>query len=308
VRALLLILVAATGCTRNALFDMSVTYEPVAIGALALGQLQSRTCSETDCDFATVKILSMEITPPGIFAPPERFTRDDNFQLLALAEGTATITITGDDGADTRTFSRDLTAVAANRVTGALAYNAAPCPTPVLYGPGLTVQMPFEIWRDDTTLHSYGLVPFTATGAEIDVELSQSGTLALKLPSTATTVSVISTLDPSFANSLDVISPTAIDGITLSDPDEPLMILDVASLSVEVTAAGAVVCGDAISRTARSLTPAVCKIKGPTPMAEWTSAGMHEVVVTGVSAGTCTITVTNAITGPTATTSFDVTM
>jgi hypothetical protein len=308
VRALPVILVGCTGCTGASLFDMTVTYEPVAIGAVALGQLQSRTCTEADCDFATVKIRSMDVTPPGIFDVPQRFTRADNFQLLALTEGTATLTVTGDDGEDTRTFTRDLTAVAANRVTGVLSHEGFACATPVRYGPGLTIEMPFDVWRDDAKLYSYGLVPFVAAGAEIDLDLSQSGNLTLRLPATTATVSITSTLDPSFAVSLEVIAPTAIDGITLSGPDEPLQILDAAALTVEVTAGGAVVCADNISRTATTQTPDVCKIRGPNLENEWTSPGMHTITVAGIHSGTCTITVTNAITGPSATTSFEVTM
>jgi hypothetical protein len=255
-----------------------------------------------------VKILSMDISPPGVFDPPQRGTTSGSFQFPAVEEGSATFTISGNDGEDTRMFTRELTAVAANRVTGALAYDGIACPTPVLYGPGLHVQMPFEIWHDDAKLYSDGLVPFAASGAEIDLAVSQSGTLTLDLPSTAATVTVTSTLDPTFSASLEVIAPTAIDGITLSGPDEPLSILDAAAMTVTVTAGGAIVCGDNISRTATTLTPDVCKIKGPTPRDEWIAAGMHAIEVTGIKSGTCTITVTNAITGPTATTSFDVTM
>jgi hypothetical protein len=297
------------GCTaRSSLFDMTVTTEPVAVGASATGQLQSRTCSETDCDFATVKILSMDVTPPGVFDTPSAGTTPGTFAIPALAEGTATFTVTGNDGDDTRTFTRDLGAVAANRVTGAFAYERTTCPTPVVFGPGLQVQMPFEVWRDDTKLFSFGFTPFVVEGAPIREDLSVTNNLTLMLPGQPATVTVSSTIDPSFQTSVEVIDATAIDGIALSGPDEPLQILDVAALTVEVSAAGRVVCNDNISRTATTLTPTVCKIKGPTPRDEWVSAGMHEIQVTGVGAGTCTITVTNAITGPTAMTSFQVAM
>ena len=290
------------------MFDVTVTSEPIAVGAAAHGQLQSVSCSETDCDLATVTILSMEVSPPGVFDTPQRGTRADNFVIPAIAEGSATFTISGNDGDATRTFTRDLTAIAANRVTGALAYNKITCPTPVLFGPGVNVEMPFELWRDDVELIPYGLVPFVVEGAQVDLDVSQFGTIHLDLPTTAGAVSVTSTIDPSFTASAQIISPTAIDGITLSGPDEPLQILDVATLTVAVTAGGVVVCGDDISRTAKTLTPDVCKINGPNPRDEWIDAGMHEINVAGVKSGTCTITVTNAITGPSATTSFEVTM
>lgn len=299
----------ATGCTtRGSVFDVTVTSEPIAVGAAAHGQLQSVSCSETDCDSAAVKVLSMEISPPGVFDTPQRGTRADNFVIPAIGEGTATFTITGNDGDATRTFTRELTALAANRATGALAYDKIVCPMPVRFGPGVNVEMPFELWRDDLELVPYGLVPFVVEGAQVDVDVSQFGTIHLDLPSAAGAVSITSTIDPSFTASAEIIAPTMIDGITLSGPDEPLQILDVATLTVAVSAGGVVVCGDAMSRTARTLTPDVCKINGPSPREEWVDVGMHAVDVAGVKSGTCTITVTNAITGPSATTSFEVTM
>lgn len=299
----------ATACTtRGSVFDVTVTSEPIAVGAAAHGQLQSVSCSEIDCDSASVTILSMELSPPGVFDTPQRGTRADNFVIPAIAEGTATFTITGTDGDATRTFTRDLRAVAANRVTGALAYSKIACPTPVLFGPSVDVEMPFELWRDDLELIPYGLVPFVVDGAQVNLDVSQFGTIHLDLPATAGPVSITSTIDPGFIASAEIISPTAIDGITLSGPDEPVQILDVAALTVAVSAGGVVVCADGISRTAKTLTPEICKINGPNPRDEWIDVGMHEVRVAGVKSGTCTITVTNAITGPSATTSFEVTM
>lgn len=302
------ILLCVAGCDRASVFDFSRTYLPVAVGATFSGTLSSRTCTASDCDLHPVEVLDMSIEPAGVFDTP--FLGDGNgvVSTVALAEGSATLTITATDGDATQTFVEELTALAPNRVTGEMAASPTEiCPLPVLYGPSLSPQMPFTIWRDDTELFDTDLVPFVSDGLPIDADMRHIGTLYFDTATDPGTTRVTSTIDPAFAVEFSVISPAAIDAMVLSGPDEPLQILDEGKLHLAVLAGGQPVCADDISRIAHTETPSICKLAPPNPRVEWTWPGMREISVAALAAGTCTIEVTQSGLVP-AQISFDITM
>jgi hypothetical protein len=302
------ILLCAAGCEHASVLDFSRTHLPVAVGATFSGTLSSRTCDSNGCDTHPVEVIDMDISPAGVFDTPFLGDRDEIVSTVALAEGTATLTITATDGDATQTFVEELTAVAANRVTGTMGYGASQlCATPAIYAQAVAPQMPYEIWRDDTKLFDTGLVPFASDGVPIDGSFEHIGTLYFELASEPGTTHVTSPIDPSFGAEFSVIAPAAIDAMSLSGPDEPLHILDEGKLRLDVLAAGQPVCADNITRVARTQTPTVCKLAPPNPRDEWASPGMREISVAALAAGICTIEVTQAGLLP-AQVSFDVTM
>ncbi len=302
------ILLCAMGCDSTSVFEFNRTHLPIAVGATFSGTLSSRTCSGADCDLHPVEILDMSVEPPGVFDTPFRGDRDGVVSTVALTEGTATLTIIATDGEQTPTFTAELTALAPNRVTGEMADSPTViCPLPALYAPSVAPQMPFTIWRDDIELFDTDLVPFASDGLPINDSMRHIGTLYFESATEPGTTHVTSTVDPAFAVEFAVISPDAIDTMTLSGPDEPLQILDEGKLHLAVLAGGQPVCADSISRVARTETPSICKLAPPNPRVEWATPGMREISVAALAAGTCTIEVTQSGLVP-AQISFDVTM
>lgn len=300
----LLVCVSTAACVNKtgSLFDMTVTPQPTAVGAIAGGQLASRSCSGSDCDFHDVEILSLSVSPEGIFDTPTVGPAPSQFKIPALAEGTVTFTATGNDGDQTSTFTRELIAVAPDRVRGALEGDDGECPQPALFGPQTLAKIPYEVLREDEVLFANGFLPFAVEGATIFESGSSAGTLVLDLPASPAQVTVTSPLDPSFSVSLEVIAPTRIDGLELSDPDGVLRPLGKVNVGIALFAGGQPVCEDDLSRQITSVTPTTCRIDGSY------FNGAYTFEVTGVAAGMCTVEVELGASSLTATKTFFVTM
>lgn len=305
VRSISLLVCASTAACvgkTGSLFDMTVTPQPTAVGAIAGGQLASRSCSGSDCDFPDVEIVSLNVSPEGIFDTPTVGPAPNQFEIPALAEGTVTFTATGNDSDQTSTFTRELIAVAPNRVRGPLEGDHGECPQPALFGPQTLAKIPYEVLRDDEVLFANGYLPFIVEGATIFESGSYAGTLVVDLPATPALVSVTSPLDPSFSLSLEVIAPTRIDGLALSEPDGVLRPLGKVSIGIALSAGGQPLCDDDLSRQITSMTPTICRIDGSY------FNGAYTFEVTGVKPGACTIQVELGSSSLTATKTFDVVM
>lgn len=300
-----LLLASTTACTssRVSLFDVTVTAKPVAVGASAVGSLSSRSCDDDfDCEFRDVTIVSMDVTPPGVFDVPQPGTSPASFRIKALAEGEATFTVIGDDGQEMRTFERPLSALALNRITGGpvreeiyspSAGMEGPCPSPALFTIGQSAKLTYEAYRDDQLLYAVGLVPFVVDGgATIDASIpAELPYMRVRLPQAPAMVSITSPHDLAFSSTIQVVSPQTIDSIAISEPSEPLRALDKALVTFDFLVGGHPLCGDGLTRTLTSLTPTICKIQGPNVQTEWTTQGIRAFEVVGIAAGTCTIRV-----------------
>lgn len=294
-------------CVPESFFEMAITPSPIAVGARARVQFSAGSCRQGErgswCDFDEVTIERVQFDPPGVFEEgPEGIT--------AIAEGGTSLTVVAQAGGDSKTFAQYVSALPITRALAIPTRRGEPCELPALYAVGVDATVPFELWHDDRVLHGVGLVPFTVTGATLDVERTLDRDLVIRLPATPGAVATLSSpLDATAHTELETISPAAIDGITLGGT-ATTNVLGVAKLTIDVTSGGHQVCGDTISRTVTVTTPDTCRVTDdPQDGATlaYTKAGLTELVVRGYAAGACTLEVTLAGTDVRATRTITIT-
>jgi len=267
VRGMLVLVVV--GCA-EAPPALEFTSNPIAVGAIARGELG---------DLATAAIA-----PEDVFSLA---TTGDRLELVAQVAGTANLTVTNSDDF---TITRIVEAVAIDQVIATPTRNGVPCELPALFTLGARASIPVEVHGGGRRLNGEVVPPIIASGDAILVpEESADGTLAVRLPGTATTVQLTSAVDASFAVTLETIQPTAVDALTLGEPDGHLIPVTLVDVPIDLAAGGRALCGDTLSRTVVVDTPTTCKLSDGS--SRKTTTGIDTVSIRGLHSGDCTIRV-----------------
>lgn len=252
------ILTLSTACTPAEPALLYLTPGPYAIGATANGRIDG--------------LDRIVIDPPDVFAVS---IDGDDFELHALAEGTATMTVFAD-----RANTRFPSALPIERVSVAPLIHGEPCSTPALYMVGLTARLPVELRNGDEALHGRVQPPITALGGMIITDFSDDGTLDVRLPSTAGTVTLASPIDTSFSYALAAYEPSQIEAFVIGDPAPPT-VLRIITITADPIVAGRVSCGDGFNRNVTAEPADVCAVETLAP----------EITLRALRSGTCTVTV-----------------
>ncbi len=304
-------LLLVTGCATESWFELGVEDGPTAVGARLYAGASSGSCRAGErgahCSFDTVTTKSVMVEPPGIF---EHVTDSNvSVDLLAIGDGTAVLTVIADNGDETKTFTRSIRARAVDRVVVTPTLREEPCASPARFGIGMRASLPLAIHGGADQLYGHQFFPVDIAGATLDDARSTDALLVVRLAETPGTVSLTSTLDPSFALAIETFAPAAVESIAIGDLPTNWFPLESARATIDLIVDGQPVCGDALSRTVTIDTPKVCKIQADDGTLETkTSAGMSSVPLRAYQAGECKITVTLAGTALSATKSFIVTM
>jgi hypothetical protein len=264
-----MLVLVAVGCA-EAPPALEFTSNPIAVGAIARGELG---------DLATAAIA-----PEDVFSLA---TTGDRLELVAQIAGTANLTVTNSDDF---TITRIVEAVAIDQVIATPTRNGVPCELPALFTLGARASIPVEVHGGGRRLNGEVVPPIIASGDAILVpEESADGTLAVRLPGTATTVQLTSSVDTSFAVTLETIEPAAVDALTLGEPDGHLIPVTLVDVPIDLAAGGRALCGDTLSRTVVVNTPTTCKLADGSTRK--TTTGIDTVSIRGLHSGDCTIRV-----------------
>lgn len=267
VRGMLVLVVV--GCTQPPP-ALEFTSNPIAVGAIARGELPA--------------LASASIDPADIFSLA---TIGDRLELVAQTAGTANLTVTNDEDFS---LSRIVEAVAIDQVIATPARHGAPCEVPALFTLGARASIPVEVHGGGRRLNGEVVPPVVASGEAIIVpEASATGTLEVRLPGTAGTVQLTSPVDAAFAVLLETVAPSAVDALTLGEPDGHLIPVTLVDVPIDLAAGGRALCGDTLSRTIVVETPTTCKLGDGS--VRKTMAGIDAVSIRGLHTGDCTIRV-----------------
>jgi hypothetical protein len=289
-------IVVFAGCATESWYELGTDPGPTAVGARVFAGVSSGNCHAGErashCSFDTVTIDEVTLGTAGIF---ER-SADTNvaIDLLAVAEGTTRMTVVADNGDETKEFVTTLSALAADRVTVTPTLRDQPCVLPARYAIGFRPTLPTAKFHGDTPLHGRYYNPFDITGgATLDVDRSRDGDLVMQLSDTPATLTLTSPVDASFSLTLETFAPSQVEAVVIGDvPSTDWFPLSVTRLPIDIVVGGAPVCGDSLSRTAR--TSGVCKIyeeDGDGASDTKTIAGMSTLLLRAYQSGTCTVEV-----------------
>lgn len=301
-------LLLVAGCATQSWFELGVEPGPTAVGAHLYMGAQSGNCHEGEraahCTFDTVVTKSVTLDPSGIF---ER-DLDSNVavDLIAVGEGTTLLTVVANNGDETKTFTRAITATAADHVAIEPMLRDGPCSSPARFATGTRVSLPTALYRGATQLHGHQYVPFALTGGTLDTERSTDVLLEAQL--TDPMVEITSPIDPNFAFTAETFAPAAVEAIAIGDV-RSWFPLSVTQVPVDLLVGGQATCADSLSRTVTVSTPQICQIyEDSGTSTTYTEAGMTAVPLRAYNPGACTITVTLDGTALTATQTFIITM
>lgn len=309
----LTVLLLVTGCTTESWFELGVEDGPTAVGATLHAGAQSGSCRDGErgdtCDFDTVTTRTVTLKPEGIF---ERVA--DSLvavELRAVAEGTAVLTVVADNGDETKTFTRSISARAVDRVAVTPSLRELPCASPARFAIGMRAALPSTLHGGGLQLHGHGFSPIDIAGATLDDALSTDELVVVQLADMPGTVSLSSALDPGFSLALETFAPAAVESIMIGDVPARWFPLAPSQVPIDLMVGGQPVCGDRLSRTVTVDNPQVCQIyevDGDGTSSTKTEAGMSSVLLRAYQAGECKITVALDGTAVAATKTFIVTM
>jgi hypothetical protein len=168
----------------------------------------------------------------------------------------------------------------------------------------MRASMAAEVRGSGELLHGDVLPPVEVTGAIIDADTSADGTIELRMPDAAGSVT-LSAYGVIVAE-LRAFTPPEVTALDVTADAPSLTPLATVNLAIDPTVEGRAVCGDTLSRTVTIETPTICELAdGSTSV---TSAGLADVRIRGLLAGVCNVRVDLAGTALTATKALTVTM
>lgn len=275
-------------------FEMSVS-SPVSVGAFAFASVTSSTTTrvgltDTVRSEREVTILSSSVEPADAWEKLECTGCKGSVRYRALRANSGTITVTADDGLGAETFVQPIEAVMPSQIK----LFVTPCET-MTWQAGVDFQLYLQLLNGTEVLRDQGfdLTSFSVTGGS---KLSGVPS-ALWVDTDAATGAgrITSSLDPSFAVTFTVFTPSDVSAIDLVaygglGPLPMITVGRATALNVTVTHPGAPACKDTLVRKVATLTPDVCDLAGGATTATQTNDGGYFITLRGKAAGTCTLT------------------